>query len=84
MAFPTVASGTGPVSPRRWEGRKCAEGGMVREPRTLQDLGRGPEDSTTQQGGSERNVLSNTSPLFDWCVFKTAKVGRGLNRQIGS
>lgn len=78
----------GPGSPMRWEGRKCAEGGMVREPRTLTARsGTGTEGSATQsgqQGGSERNVLSKTSPWFDWCVFKTAKVGRGLNRQIGS
>lgn len=39
MVFPTVALGMGPGSPMRWEGRKWAEGGMVKEPRTLQDLG---------------------------------------------
>lgn len=62
MTLPTVALEMGPGSPMRWEGRKCTEGGMVREPRTLQDPGEGSATQSGQQGGSERNVLSKTSP----------------------
>lgn len=67
MVFPTVTLGMGPGSPLRWEGRKCAEGGMVDGERTQDTTrsGTGLEGSATQsgqQGGSERNVLSKTSP----------------------
>lgn len=80
MAFPTVASGMGPVSPRRWEGRKCAEGGMVREPRTLQDLGQAwkavPLSAASRVG--VRGMCFQTHRLDLTGVYlKQLRLGRG-------